>query len=91
MLIQQTLQTNFHRFMNFLGFAKAFFIRRNPFVTMGKEFAKYLKDFLLIRKKLKIAQYKVAYHSTQFRKMESLIAENNEHAFLRGQKINQVR
>jgi len=77
--------------MNFLGFARAFFIRNNPFVSMSTSLFSTIKGFLTLRKKLKVANYRVAYHSTQLRKMETLIAENNEHAFLRGKKINEVR
>ena len=50
-----------------------------------------LKDALTIRKKVKIAEYRVNYHKNQLRKMESLIASDNEHTFLRGQKLNQLR
>jgi hypothetical protein len=77
--------------MNFLGFARSFFIRKNPFVAMGAEFSAIIKDFLTIKKKMRMAHYRVVYHSNQLHKMERLIAENNEHSFLRGKKINEVR
>lgn len=50
-----------------------------------------LKDFLTMNKKLKMARYRLNYHQHQLNKMESLIAENNEHIFLRGRNINEVR
>ena len=77
--------------MNFLGFARSFFLRKNPFVALGAEFSSIIKDALTVRKKIKLAHYRLAYHSNQLWKMEKLIAENNEHSFLRGKKINEVR
>ncbi len=50
-----------------------------------------LKDMLSIRQKLKMAQYRVNYHKHQLMKMESLIAENNEHTFLKGKNLNETR
>jgi hypothetical protein len=90
-LLQQTLETNFRRFRNFLGFARGFIIRKNPIKAIGMEFVEALKDFLTMNKKLKMARYRLNYHRHQLNRMESLIAENNEHAFLRGKSINEVR
>ena len=50
-----------------------------------------LKDFLTMKKKLKMAQYRLNYHQHQLHKMEQLIAENNQHSFLKGQNLNQTR
>lgn len=90
-LLQETLETNYRRFMNFLGFARGFIMRNNPIKGLLKGFSDVLKDFLTMNKKLKMAQYRLNYHKHQLQRMESLIAENNEHAFLRGKKMNQVR
>ncbi|MFA7659407.1 MAG: hypothetical protein WCY19_08235 [Candidatus Gastranaerophilaceae bacterium] len=90
-LLQQTLETNFRRFMNFLGFARGFLIRKNPLKAFLQEFAETIKDFLTMNKKLKMSRYRLNYHRHQLQRMESLIAENNEHTFLRGKNINEVR
>lgn len=50
-----------------------------------------LKDFLTMNKKLKMAKYRVNYQMYKLNQMETLIAENNEHVFLRGKKLNQTR
>ena len=50
-----------------------------------------LKDFLTMKKKLKMAQYRLNYHRHQLQKMEQLIAENNEHNFLKGKNLNETR
>lgn len=90
-MLAQTLQTNFQRFMNFLGFARGFMLRKNPIKELSKNFAEMMKNMLTIKKKLKISKYRLHYQQYQLKKMESLIAENNEHTFLRGRNINEVR
>ena len=90
-MLQQTLKTNYQRFLNFLGFARGFIRRRNPLKALAQGFAEVIKDFLTMKKKLKMSQYRLNYHRHQLHKMESLIAENNEHTFLKGRKINHVR
>ena len=50
-----------------------------------------LKGFLTMNKKRKMAQYRLNYHMHQFKKMEQLIAENNQHSFLKGNKLNETR
>ena len=77
--------------MNFLGFARGFIRRRNPLKTMTSGIVETIKDFLTMKKKLKMSQYRLNYHRHQLHKMETLIAENNEHAFLRGKNINEIR
>lgn len=77
--------------MNFLGFARGFLIRNNPLKSLVDWFVETAKNFLTIHKKLKMAQYRLNYHRHQLHKMESLIAENNQHEFLKGKNINQVR
>lgn len=90
-MLQQTLETNYRRFMNFLGFARGFIRRKNPLKAFTQEFVEGIKDFLTMNKKLRMSQYRLNYHKHQLYKMESLIAENNEHTFLRGRNINEVR
>ena len=90
-MLQETLQTNLKRFMNFLGFARGFIIRKNPIKTLADSLLASLKDALTINKKLKMARYRLNYHKHQLNKMESLIANSNEHTFLRGKNINEVR
>jgi len=90
-LLQETLQTNLHRVMNFFGFARGFIRRRNPLKAFAQEVVDIIKDFLTMNKKLKMSQYRLNYHKHQLNKMESLIAENNDHVFLKGRKINHIR
>ena len=91
MLQVEALQTNFKRLMNFLAFTRNYFIKKNPIHAMGNDIVNGIKDILTIRKKLKMAQYRVNYHKYQFNRMEALIAENNQHNFLKGKNFDQTR
>ena len=86
-----SVKTSFKRVKNFISFARSFFIRKNPFKLFVNEIVNSLKDMFSIRQKLKMAQYRVNYHRHQLNKMESLIAESNEHTFLKGKNLNETR
>ena len=89
--MREELQDNIKRLVNFLNFAQNFFIRKNPFKALFVSLLSSLKDMLTIRQKLKMAKYRVNYHQHQLHKMESLIAESNEHTFLKGKNLNETR
>ena len=89
--MREVLQENLKRLVNFLNFAQSFFRRKNPFKALMVSLLSALKDMLTIRQKLKMAKYRVNYHKHQLYKMESLIAESNEHTFLKGKNFNQIR
>lgn len=89
--MREELQTSMKQFVNFMSFARSFFKRKNPFKTLAESLLSSLKDMLTIRQKLKMAQYRVNYHKHQLHKMENLIAESNEHTFLKGKNLNETR
>ena len=89
--MREEMQDNLKRFVNFLNFARNFFVRKNPFKALAESLIASLKDMLTIRQKLKMAKYRVNYHKHQLYKMESLIAESNEHTFLKGKNLNETR
>lgn len=76
---------------NFLGFSKSFLIRKNPFKLLSKEFVSMLKGFFSMNKKRKMVKYRLNYQIYKLNQMEKLIAQNNEHVFLRGNKFNEMR
>ena len=90
-MIRDTLEMNIKRFLDFAIYSKNFLIRKNPIKALINSFVDGLKDFLTMNKKRKMAQYRLNYHMHQFRKMEQLIAENNQHTFLKGNKLNETR
>lgn len=89
--MREVLQENLKRLVNFLNFTQSFFRRKNPLKALILSLVSSLKDMLTIRQKLKMAQYRVNYHKHQLYKMESLIAESNEHTFLKGKNLNETR
>jgi hypothetical protein len=91
MALQDTLEMNIKRMFDFLIYSKNFIIRKSPLKSLMNSIVEGIKDFLTMKKKLKMAQYRLNYHQHQFRKMEQLIAENNQHSFLRGNNLNETR
>lgn len=89
--MREELQDNLKRLINFINFARSFFKRKNPFKALLISLLTSLKEMLTIRQKLKMAKYRVNYHKHQLYKMENLIAESNEHTFLKGRNLNETR
>ncbi len=90
-MLRDTLEMNIKRLIDFLEYSKNFIIRKNPLKAMANSIVDSLKEFLTMKKKLKMAQYRLNYHRHQFQKMEQLIAENNQHSFLKGSNLNETR
>jgi len=89
--MQQSLQANLKRLRTFLNYSKNYLRRNNPVKVLQKEIVAGLKDALSINKKRKMVKYKLKYQMHQLSQMEKLIAQNNEHVFLRGNKFNEMR
>ena len=89
--MQQVLQNEYTKTKRFLEYAKNFLIRHNLFQEVLVQAVAILKDMLSCRKKLKIAKYRLNYQMYKLNEMEKLIAENNSHNFLQGNKINHLR
>ena len=90
-MLQQTVQSNIKRLANFLNFTRSYLIRNNPVKIVTGEIVKMLKDLFSITKKKKMAQYRLNYQLHKLNQMEDLIAKNNDHMFLKGQKFNEMR
>ena len=82
---------NLKRLMVFLNYSKNYLRRNNPIKILQKEIVAGLKDALSINKKRKMIKYKLKYQMHQLNQMEKLIAQNNEHVFLKGNKFNEMR
>ena len=90
-MLRDTLEMNIKRILDFLIYSKNFLIRKNNIKPMTASFVDGIKEFLTMNKKRKMAQYRLNYHRHQFQRMEQLIAENNQHTFLRGNNLNETR
>lgn len=87
----ETLEMDIKRIVDFLIYSRNFLIRKSPVKALINSIVEGLKDFLTMNKKLKMAKYRLNYHRHQFQKMEQLIAENNQHSFLKGANLNETR
>ncbi len=90
-MFRETLDLYIKRIVDFLIYTKNYFIRKNPIQGIVNSVVEGVKDFLTVKKKLKMAQYRLNYHRHQLQKMEQLIAENSEHSFLKGSHLDQKR
>ena len=90
-MFRETLELYLKRITEFLMYAKNYIVRTNPIQTLFNSMIEGIKDFLTIKKKLKMAQYRLNYHRHQLNKMEQLIAENSQHSFLQGTNLDQKR
>ena len=89
--MKKILKEKLKRLKTFLIYSKNYLIRNNPIKNFKKGFIAGLKDALYINKKRKLVQYKLKYQMHQLNQMEKLIAQNSDHAFLRGNKFNEMR
>lgn len=90
-MFQESLELYLRRLLDFLIYTKNYIIRKNPLQMLSETVVEGIKDFLTVKKKLKMAQYRLNYHQHQLQKMEQLIAENSEHNFLKGANLDQKR
>ena len=89
--MQKALKAYIKKLKTFLNYTKNYLIRNNPIKLFKRELIVSLKDALSINKKRKLVKYKLKYQMHQLSQMEKLIAQNNEHTFLRGNKFNEMR
>ena len=90
-MFRETLDVYIKIIFDFLIYTKNYMIRKNPVQSMTNSFVEGIKDFLTVKKKLRMAQYRLNYHRHQLNKMEQLIAENSQHNFLKGSNLDQKR
>ena len=90
-MFRETLELYYKRIVDFIVYTKNYLIRKNPLQSFLEYLVEGIKDFLTVRKKLKMAQYRLNYHKYQLSKMEQLIAENSQHTFLKGTNLDQKR
>ena len=55
-MLRDTLEMNIKRIVDFLIYSKNFIIRKSPLKALANSIVEGLKDFLTMKKKLKMAQ-----------------------------------
>ena len=88
---KKTIELYIQKLKNFIQFSKSYIIRNNPIKAFSANITAQLKDFLTIDKKMKMAKYRVNYQKYKLDQMQKLIAQNNEHVFLKGRTLNETR
>ena len=91
MLFQDAITSNIQKIINFFGYLMAYFRRHNPVQAFVNEIVTSMKEFFNMNRKAKMVKYRLNYQMYKLNEMEQLIAENNEHVFLRGNKLNLQR
>lgn len=89
--MQQAIKITIKRMKTFLSYTKNYLRRNNPIKVIQRDIVAGLKDALSINKKRKMIKYKLKYQMHQLNQMEKLIAQNDQHAFLKGNKFNEMR
>lgn len=89
--MNKKIQLYIQRMKNFLQFAHAYVVRNNPIKIFMDTITSQLRDFLTFSKKMKMAKYRVNYQKYKLDQMQKLIAQNNEHVFLKGRTLNETR
>ena len=87
--MQQAIKATLKNLKTFLNYSKNYLKRNASFKVIQKNIVAGLKDALSINKKRKMVKYKLKHQMYQLSQMEKLIAQNNEHVFLRGNKLDQ--
>ena len=89
--MQQIIQNYFQRLSQMGQMYLNYAVRNNPLIIIKEQFLSGIVQFLTIGKKKKMAQYRVNSQMYKVKKMEQLIAQSNEHLFLQGRKVNELR
>ena len=89
--MQQILQNYILKLVQMAQVYKNYAIRNNPLEMIKQQILEGLKDFLTAGKKKKLAQYRLNSIMYKSQKMEQIIAQSNEHLFLQGRKVNEIR
>ncbi|MBQ2645246.1 hypothetical protein IJG14_06725 [bacterium] len=85
------MNRHIQRLINFIQFAQSYIMRNNPIKAFSDTVISQLKDFLTFKQKMKMAKYRVNYQKYKLDQMQKLIAQNNEHVFLKGRTLNETR
>lgn len=89
--MQETIEDKINRLLNFISFARHFLVTKNPFKKFLNDCVATVKGIFSITQKRKMVRYRLSVERYNIKKWEDIIASNNEHYFLRGRKINEMR
>ena len=90
-LLQEAIQDRINRIVNFINFARHFLVNKNPFKQFLNDCLATIKGVFSITQKRKMIRYRLSVERYNIKKWEDIIASNNEHYFLQGKKLNEMR
>lgn len=86
-----SLQANKKKFINYMNFVIAFLRKKaKPMQSLNQALAS-VQELLSLNTKLKKIQYRVNYEKYKLKKTELILAQNQDHVFIKGRKLNQTR
>ena len=68
------------------------FIRKKakPMASIAEAITSF-QELLSLKKKLKKIEYRINYEKYKLKKTELILAQNQDHVFIKGRKLNQTR
>lgn len=85
-----SLQLHIRRALNYIGYFPKFIKRKNPIGQLAKQILA-VKELFFVQQKLKRIQNRINYEKYKLKKTELILAQNQDHLFIKGRKINQIR
>ncbi len=85
-----SLQLHIRRALNYIGYFPKFIKRKNPIGQLAKQIL-VVKELFFVQQKLKRIQNRINYEKYKLKKTELILAQNQDHLFIKGRKINQIR
>lgn len=85
------LQFKIQKIIGFLNFTIVFLKKKNPIKVFIKNIVENAKEIALANKKLKKIQDAIIMEKYKYKKTELILAQNSDHFFVAGRKIDQRR
>ena len=85
------LQANKKKFFNYMNFVIAFIRKKAKPMASLAEAINSVQELFSLKKKLKKIEYRINYEKYKLKKTELILAQNQDHVFIKGRKLNQTR
>ena len=78
-------------FLNFMNFLISFLRRKAKPADMIAQALNSFQELLNINKMKKKIAYRINYEKYKLKKTELILAQNQDHVFIKGRRLNQIR
>lgn len=86
-----TIEANKKKFLNFMNFLVSYLRRNAKPKDMIAQMLNSIQELLSINKMKKKIAYRINYEKYKLKKTELILAQNQDHVFIKGRKLNQIR